>query len=529
MKRRICCMFLALAMVFALVACGSTSDEDSATSDSSTSNSTDADSTQREVLNVALEEDCTDFNPFTFSGTGANLAIFQLYQPLLWPIDGEYYPSILKSYEMSEDGLTMYGEMFDYITDWEGNEIIADDVVFCWGKACEAYPQNSERVESIVATGEYTIEVTFNHELDVDGLETVAKLFVVSQKAYEESEDEMHSTPVGTGSYKLTSYTSGYMFTYEKVDDWWQTDESVVCDRDVATVDTINWYVISESSQRTIALEQGTVDVCSSVSSEDLDKFDGQNGYWLYSIDANLSMDLFPNCDETSLCSDLNLRLAICYAINSETILNSVYNGEGTVMHELAPSWSVGYDEAWDEEDNYYQYDVETAQSYLDASDYNGETLKIICQTDANSTGTAQIVQNFLVQIGIETEINSYESSVFTEYIEDPSQWDIMIYTRPTNTYWINGIYSPMSAERYSWNGSINFVYDETFEEMILNCYTMSGHTEENRQELHEYMIENCYAMGLVNPVSYTVVPDDIVDVVLSWRKNIIPGASIYG
>ncbi len=530
MSRKILCVLLALAMVLVLAACGEeSSSESSSSSTSSSASSSEGNGEKREVLNVAIEEDCTNFNPFSFSGTGANLAIFDLYQPLLQPVDGEYYPSILKSYEISEDGLTFYGEMFDYIYDWEGNHITADDVVFCWDQTLEFYPENTEVVADVVATGTYEIEATFARQLNVGELDDLARLFVVSQKAYEESADQMATDPVGTGSYKLTNYTSGYMFTYEKVDDWWQTDDTVVDPRDTATVDTINFYVISESSQRTIALEEKTVDMCSSVSSEDLEEFDGKNGYWLYQSNSNLSMALYPNCDETSLCNDVNLRKAMCYAIDNETVLNSVYNGNGTAMHELAPSWSVGYNEDWDSEDNYYTYNVDTAKEYLEKSNYNGEELIIICQSDANSQATAQIVQNFLLQIGINTTINSYENTVFNEYIQDPSQWDIMCYTRPTTVYFINGIYTPLCEERYSWNGSINFVFDDELQSLIYLCYAEATHTPENLEKLHEYLIENCYAMGMVNPDSYTVVPDDITGLVMNWRGNPIPGSCIYG
>jgi len=539
-------MFLSLAMLVSLAACGGGGAEQSAapseqspagasaaveSSDAQASQGVSAEnltSVQRDVINVGIEADCTNFNPWSFSGTGANLAIFSLYQPLLQPAGGEYYPSILKSYEMADDGLSMSGEMFDYIYDWAGNHITADDVLFSWEKACEAYPQNASLVKEVVKTGDYSVEFQFARDLYVGELETVAKLFVVSKTAFEDSADEMNATPVGTGPYKLTQYTSGYMFTYEKVEDWWQTDEAQIHPRDMANVNTINWYVITESSQRTIALEQGTIDMCSSIASQDLEKFDQANNHWLYSVPDNLSMTLFPNCDESSPCSDLNLRLAICYAISNQAVLDSVYNGNGAAMHEQAPAWSVGYNETWEKEDNYYSYDAGKAAEYLAQSDYNGETLTIICTTDESSVNTAQMVQNFLLQIGIDSKVESYESTVFNQYIQSADMWDIMLNSRPTNVYYVNAVYSTLSAGRYEWGGSMNFVYDDQLQELIDLCYYEATHTEENLELLHQHLIDNCYVMGLVNRTVYSVIPDGVSDVTLSWRKSIIPGGCIY-
>jgi len=537
MIKRVSSLLLALVMLLSLAACGSSDGDASASASTSASQSasSSADASaeitgvQQDVVNVGISADCTNFNPWSFSGTGANAAIWSLYQPLLQPVNGEYQPSIMKNYEISDDGLSVSGEIFDYIYDWEGNHITVDDVIFSWGKACEAYPQNASLVDEIVKDSDYSLTIVLARALYVGEFESIARLFVVSETAFENSADEMNATPVGTGPYKLTAYTSGYMFTYEKVEDWWQTDASQIHARDVANVNTINWYVITESAQRTIALEQGTIDMCGSISDQDLAQFEKSDAYQLYSIADNLSMNLFPNCDESSLCNDLNLRLAICYAISNQAVLDSVYNGNGTVMYEHSPNWAVGYDKAWEKEDNYYGYDAKVAAEYLEASDYNGETLTIICTTDENSVNTAQMVQNFLLQIGIQTEVTSYESTVFTQYIQSPDMWDIMLYSRPTNMYYINAIYSTLSAARNEWGGSINFVYDDNLEALINLCYYEETSTAANLQTLHEYLIENCYVMGLVNGELYSVIPDSVQDVTMSWRKTIIPGACVYG
>ena len=532
MKMKICSMILALAMLFSLAACGDSSDKDTTASASGSSQTTTSagsiTSVQRESINVGIEADLTDFNPWTYTGVGANAAIWGLYQPLLHLEDGVYYPGVMKSYEFSDDGLVISCEIFDYIYDWEGNHITADDILFCWEKALEAFPENKDRASEFIKTGEYTFDMMLNRQLYIGELNDITSMRIVSQAAFENSEDDMHTTPVGTGPYKLTQRTSGYSFTYEKVENWWQTDESMIHSRDMSNVNTINWFVITESVQRTIALEQGTIDICASISADDLEKFDDKNGYRLNSVPDNLSMNLFSNCDDSSPMSDLNLRLAVCYAISNQAILDSVYSGKGTVLYEASPSWAVGYNDAWEKEDNYYQYDQAKAEEYLAQSDYAGEKLTIICTTDEASVNSAQMVQNFLLQIGIQTEIASYESSVFTQYIKQADMWDIMMYSRPTSVYYINAVYSNLSETRHDWGGTIGFAYDDELQELIQLCYYEETSTAENLELLHEHLIASCYGMGIVNKSLYSVVPDWISDVTLSYRKTIIPGGCTY-
>ena len=560
MTKKICSLLLAFAMLFSLVACdGDSAEQSTSSAQSSTSSEASASSSedtasespvavsgnyfvtdnfvdlnssaenitsaQIDVVNVGIPGDVSDFNPWSFTGTGATQAIWGLYQMLYHHVDGEFYSALLKSFEISDDGLSMDCELYDYIHDWEGNHITTDDVIFSFEQGAEIQSDIKTLLKEIVKTGDYTFTFVFNEALKVGEL-TVLGINIVSQTAYENN-DGMHDKPVGTGPYKLTSYTSGYMFTYEKVEDFWQTDTSELHPRDMANVNTINWYIITESSQRTIALEQGTIDICTSISSSEIDKFDGKNGYQLAGYSDNTSMNLFPNCDESSLCSDLNLRLAICYAISNQAILESVYGGNGTVLYDHLPSWAVGYNEAWEDDDNYYNYDAAVAAEYLAASDYNGETLTIICTIDENSVNTAQMVQNFLMQIGINSEVKSYESTVFNQYIKAPDEWDIMLYTRPALVYYAASMYSTFSKDRYSWGGSLNFFYDDEFEALLTACMATDSTMEDN-DALRQYTIDNCYVMGLVNPTTRIVIPDWLTGVTMSTRRVIMPGASVY-
>jgi ABC-type transport system substrate-binding protein len=489
----------------------------------------DITSAQRNVVNVGINADLTDFYPWNDGNVGRNQALWGIYQTLVEFSDGEYYPCLLKSYEISEDELAIDCELFDYIHDSEGNRITVDDIIFSYGKATDLYKELADYIKEIVKTGEYSFTFNLNFPLRVAGLRDVLVSNVVSQKAFEDSKDEMHSTPVGTGPYKLTGRTSGYMFTYEKDDDYWQTDRTVLQPRGMANVDRINYYVIGEASQRSVALEQGTIDICGSVNTVDLNKFDGNDGKWLADVPDSLSLNLLPNFDKSSPCSDLNLRLAICYAISNQAILDSVYGGKGSVLFEHTPDWVSGYNKAWEQEDNYYHYDAKKAAEYLAKSDYSGETLTIICAADENSANTAQLIQNFLLQIGIETDVQSYEGNVFKQYIQEPSKWERVLKSYPSSAgFYVQTTHNTLSATRYLWGGTPGFAFDDKLQDLIVTGMTVATSTPDNIDALHRYIVDNCYIMGLVNPNSSIVVPDWLTGVTLSSRKTVIPGGCAY-
>ena len=177
-------------------------------------------------------------------------------------------------------------------------------------------------IDEIVVDNDYQFTFKFGKELRLGDLDTIFRTAIVTQAAYEADPNGMSTNPVGTGPYTLTSYTAGSSFTYTAREDFWQTDENYLCARDRANVKTINYVILAESSQRTMALEQKSIDMCSEISNEDIGEFrEGgaySGDYWTYGVPDNLSLLIFCNCDSSRLTSNKDLRTAIFYAINAE-------------------------------------------------------------------------------------------------------------------------------------------------------------------------------------------------------------------
>lgn len=485
----------------------------------------------RDSITVGVQSDPADFAPWAANSNGRTNALWGLYQELGHIISGEFVPAIVKEYTIAEDGKSMTCTIFDYITDSAGNKLTANDVKFSFetGTAL-GYITGVSMIDEIVVDNDYQFTFKFGKELRLGDLDTIFRTAIVTQAAYEADPNGMSTNPVGTGPYTLTSYTAGSSFTYTAREDFWQTDENYLCARDRANVKTINYVILAESSQRTMALEQKSIDMCSEISDEDIGEFrEGgaySGDYWTYGVPDNLSLLIFCNCDSSRLTSNKDLRTAIFYAINAETILQSVYNGNGTNPKSMSPTWGTGYAASVDSEDNYYNYSVDKAKEYLEKAGYNGEELTILTEATGNVANSAVLVQAFLSAAGINAKIQSVDSTILQATYTNPDGWDILLTQNACNTYAVTA-FNPLSSDRYT-TGTINHIYDNKLQELLATAYAMSTAGEESFKALHDYVVENAYGMNLVNYTTTYVVPSFMDSVCLSYKKSFIPGGCTY-
>lgn len=491
---------------------------------------------KREVINVGIEADPGDLSPWGPNNTGRTATSDCIYENLAHCIDGEIHGVLMKDYELAEDESHMTVHIYDNIYDSAGNHMTASDVKFSFEKCVEmGNIYGLSYIENVEVIDDYTVQFNFNTTLYVYDLETLFETFyVVTEAAYEASPDGMAATPVSTSPYKVTDYVSGYILTLEKTDSYWQTDESLINPRDRANVDKINYYIITESSQMTTALENGSIDMSWAVRTDDLPSF--QEGgakagdFWVYQVPDNLVSQIFCNCSEDKLTSNADLRKAIYYAIDANMILQSVYNGNGIVTHDVARPKCPDYADEWANEDNYYNFNLEKAKEHMAASGYKeGEvTLSLMCEATDAMSDTAVLIQALLEQIGVKVDINSVESSLLSTYQKDPTAWDLLIISKAASNYVTTCWKNCFSQTYFTWGGTINFAYDDELQKRIDAARLLSSHTDETVQAAHDYIIDMAYGHGLINYYNNLIIPKSCSEVVLSYKNAIMPGACTY-
>lgn len=496
--KRIFAMLLASIMLLGLLAgCG---DRDAQSSTPASQESTAPVSVGTKELTIGMSTAWETLTPFRNMTAYGIMYARMLYDSLGYRMpDGSIIPVVAKEWNVEDDGVTWNIEIYDYVEDSAGNHITADDIVWMIGKLKEkALKPIFNRVDRVEKTGDYTLKVVFSADI-AGSIESVLQhTYVVSKAAFEASKDEFVTEVVSTSPYKVTDFVSGASLTMEKRDNYWQKPELI--DPTMANnLEKVTFRYISETSQQQIALQTGEVDVFASIDSSLVPAFEGNNQFVAASAPYNVGNELFFSGHESSpVANDVNLRMAIAYAIDEQAIIDGVYDGLAELMYDAGPSTLMGYQTAWEQEE-YFRFDVEKAKEYLAKSNYNGEELEIMASNSTRNNRMLTMIQAYLLDIGINLKLKLVDRSLYSSSMTEGSAYDIVQVSAggaDYPTFWTNRFDNTSYP-----NGDATARNDETLTKMIKEASTTAGFTPENINAIHKYVNDNVYAYGICQPM----------------------------
>ncbi|MCD8368648.1 MAG: ABC transporter substrate-binding protein [Clostridiales bacterium] len=554
MKRKLLALLLALAMACALVSCGGNSTEDSGGSSDGSSGASASEAEESESEGeasaatvqhdtITLDADRLSVNPMSLWSSSTE--VYSMYEMLFQLSDGigsEMVPVLADAnrgeyggydHESGSNVYTFY--IYDNIYDHAGNHLTASDVVFSFQKTQE-FGQTSGWgvVESWEAADDTTVVMTCTRELSNKGeLENIVlRCFMFTEAAYDASGSQFASDECGTGPYYLVDYTDGVSVTMAKYEDYWQTDDSLKQACQQANVDNIVLMSISESTQKITGLTTGMTDMCTQMPADYIDSFSEggaySDGYTLTSAPANGVNYLEANCSEDSLCNDVNLRLAIFYAVGSEDMSIGMGSASNSPVSVLGTSVFPDYNAEWETWDNYQtsNSDPEKAQEYLAQSSYQGETLTLLCQS--GDSETAVLVKAMLAEAGIECELSALESNVLASVASDSTEWDLYLNSTRSSDYLANIWSHVMSADAYATGTTEGFVDSQEYQDLLAAALSVDA-TEEDMNAFWQYTVDNAYVEGTTCGVSYIAYQNDVITGIWMNDKSILlPGAFTY-
>ncbi|MCD8073900.1 MAG: ABC transporter substrate-binding protein [Lachnospiraceae bacterium] len=449
--------------------------------------------------------------------------------------DGDFVGIIAKDWAYTDDTETeLVMNIYEGVTDSDGNEITAEDVVFSFQTYIDSgNARDFDDYDYSEATDTYQVTFHFKQKLSsLDGFDNIfASTYIVSQATYESH--NFNVDPVGSGPYKITSYEEGATCILEARDDYWQSEENLYQSQK-SNVQTIEYQFILDDSMRLIALESGTIAYCA-IDDTSLSLFEEGGDYAgqfnIYCYEDAQAQTILPNMSSNSLMSDINMRLAVYYALDSESFADAL----GSRVYypctvDCAPV--VGdYQSDWDTWETYNTvYDLELSTQYLAESGYNGETLKIITEDNSEKNTIAEVVQAYLEIAGIKSEIVTLDHALIENTAGDATQWDILIYSSADKDYAISRFMKTYAiAHGYADGYNLSFYENDEFQEMLSTVFNVDTYSEEGTNEIMQYIYDNalgyagCYAIkvGVYSPVMaqfYTV----------SGTSNFVIGACEY-
>jgi len=261
----------------------------------------------------------------------------------------EIVPELAERWEISEDGKFYTFYLRQDVT-WhpkEGEEPVpftADDVIFTYNimmhpKTITSMKVRYEFIESVTKMDDYTVQFTLKRPI----LNALAKFSfkVIPQhgpanQEFLSREDPFAQKPIGTGPYILKNITA---------------------DREVILVANENYFKgrphinkfaarpFADQNIMSQALLFNAIDMIVLVNHRDIPQIQGDKRYVLQPYNA-LSYSFFGYNIRNPLLADKRVRKAFTYAVNRQEMLDSFFNGQGTIISgPFAPgSWAYNLD-----------------------------------------------------------------------------------------------------------------------------------------------------------------------------------------
>ncbi len=495
---------------------------------------------RHEEITVYINSEITSFTPWQ-GGRGRSAMILEIWEPLYYYNDGFELEACLAKGMEWVDETHLNVEIYDYIEDYKGNHLTADDVVFCFENLL-AQGGSLDYYKGIEAISDYVVQFTFGEEIhdDLDALPSALITLLYTEEAY--NSYDFASEPVGTGAYYLESMIQGSTYHFAANENYWQKDESLRCSQAGQNLDGFTAMYIGDSSVAYMSFTSGDVFNYSEISSTNLPdvlpggKYENQFavGYEYMTGRYGLSF----NMSGVSVVDDINLRLAICYAINSDDIVYALGENSVYATHAESGMNTIGYQDIWDTtyQDTYYGIcDLELAKEYLKKSDYNNETLRLISISRGEQQQACQIIVEVLKSIGINVEYIAAENAILDSYIRDFEAFDLYFYNwngEALSQQWqrqldLNAYVSSNTHDGVTYNDFC--LHDEKLQEYVEKVQLVSQATDELYQEIQQYIQDNAYLYSLFGKVQYNAYNSDLAMMVsTNGHKDTMWGACEY-
>ena len=231
-------------------------------------------------------------------------------------------------------------------------------------------------------------------------------------------DEEMAKALVGTGPYILREWAPYDHLTFEGFGDYWGTRPSF---------ETIHCPVIQEFSTQLIMLESGQADLILDATRDQWIEA-GYRGLETYTAPSDSYLALGFNFN-TEPFSDPRVRRAVAHAIDRDSIVERIYQGDATVCEGPIRPEYLGEDTL----EPRYEYDLELALAMLEEAGYDGElSFSIMIPSHDNDLiALAQVIQENLAQLGARVELETVPYPVYYEKL-NAGDFEAVIFLQST-------------------------------------------------------------------------------------------------
>ncbi|MCQ8212803.1 ABC transporter substrate-binding protein [Cetobacterium somerae] len=432
------------------------------------------------TINIVQEGDPRTFDPH-FGNDGFSLRINRLlYSRLLEKNSNmETVFGVAKSYKFI-DNKTIDFTLKDNVFFQNGDKLTSEDVKFSFDRMKKS-PRIAgvlPPIKEIIIKDDYHFQMILEKPFSgiIDQL-THPALSIVSKNYLTKDSGILVEKPMGSGKYILDSWTPGEGVVLKRFENYFDTKPYY---------EKIDIKTIPLATNRTIALETGEADIAFSLPPQDEKtvtnnpnlKFISKPSYSYTYMGLNLKKDIFKNPD---------IRKGINLAIDKETILEVVLNGEGEIANSPVAKGVKGYNPNLKN----LGYDKEEASKLL--APLKNKTLTLATMSSNLDIQTAEIIAGYLNDLGIEVQITVLEPSIYWVKTNN-GEFDMFIGSWGSVTGDSDyALYPTHHSSAFGAPGNRTFFSDEKVDKLLEQARETldKNKREEIYQQIQEIIVDN--------------------------------------
>ena len=348
----------------------------------------------------------------------------------LAPVSGE--GDLAKSYEMSDDGMTLAFELRDNIFWHDGEAITADDIqwsieyalkttvlnsvfrsTFEALKGAAAYEDGSaEHIEGIAVDGN-KITLTFE-KVAPDALLTFTQFAPLPKKYLADTDPislqqaKYFQSPIGSGPFMVDEVQMNNYTTLKPFDKYYGGTANFTIHLNPSAGDSDANFVTNAKA--------GKLDYAYTKNIADVKALEGTPGLTIDTVNVRYTRLMYLNKfdkkdGKKAPLADERVRQAIAYALDMKSILDGVFEGAALPANSLTPDGADKVDGL-----NNYDYTPEKAKELLKEANWdpNTELDVVYYYTDQMTQDLMAIIQQYLAEVGIKMNARLVEGDLAT-------------------------------------------------------------------------------------------------------------------
>lgn len=433
--KRALCLLLGTAMLFSLAACGGGTGQSNGSAPNGSADNNEGKDPSTGVKMIYSNGGPEEFfetpwlNPGTYTYNKTVYAHLLVADENLNPIPD--HPDALATYDYSEDGKTLVFHLREDAYWHNGEPVTPEDIKWSIEFVAKTPVCNAVFVSTFSAIEGSTTDGKFNEtfsgitidgqditiqfsDIAPDALLTFTQFAPVPKSEFEGVDPLMAQQapffqhPIGAGPFKVGEVNMKNYTILEPFDKYYNG----VADFQIQLLPSPG----DSDANLATRVKSGNLDYGYTKAATDVQAIENTPGITVTPVDVRYTRLFYLNKFDrkdgtTSPLADVRVRQAIAYAIDMDTICETLFQGAAVPANSLTPDANLKSDDL-----NDYKYDPEKAKQLLAEANWDSNTVlkTVFYYTDQATVDLMTAIQAYLADVGIKMEFELVEGDLGT-------------------------------------------------------------------------------------------------------------------